>query len=373
MSQNREDSADYAQLFLADAPLLDTRAPIEFDKGAFPTAQNLPLMTDEERAAVGTCYKQQGQEAAITLGHELVSGITKEQRVDCWREFARANPEGYLYCFRGGMRSQIAQQWLRDAGVEYPRIRGGYKAMRRFLIDTLEERCKKDQFWLIAGATGCGKTRLITELNRAIDLEGLARHRGSAFGRLLEPQPSQIDFENEIAIKLLKFAESASSAPVILEDEGRLVGRLAIPEPLRLRMLEAPLLVLQYSIEERVEVVLEDYIVDLGQRFAGVFGASGPQEHRARLLGDLERTRKRLGSERYGEIRQSMEEAFDAQWQAGDLDLHRHWIQRLLTEYYDPMYRYQLSQRDGRRLCEGSREELAAYVGEALNSEEHAS
>ena len=92
----RADTRDYQSLFLNDVPLIDTRAPIEFARGAFPNAVNLPLMTDDERAAVGTCYKEQGQQAAIALGHQLVNGATKAQRVDAWLERARATPQGYL-------------------------------------------------------------------------------------------------------------------------------------------------------------------------------------------------------------------------------------------------------------------------------------
>ena len=361
---SRSDSADYAQLFLSGAPLLDTRAPVEFAKGSFPTAINLPLMTDDERAAVGTCYKQKGQDAAIALGHELVSGSVKEERVETWAEFARQNPNGYLYCFRGGMRSQISQQWLKEAGVDYPRITGGYKAMRRFLIDSLDRQCATAQFWLVAGATGCGKTRLVTALPRSVDLEGLAKHRGSAFGRLLEPQPSQIDFENAISIEFLKLGQRAG--PIILEDEGRLIGRLSLPENLRERMAQAPLLVLRYPLEERVQVVLEDYIIDLGRRFSECHGEEGMEQHRTRLLGDLERTRKRLGGERYAEVSQMMASAFDEQVRRGSIEAHRAWIETLLRDYYDPMYEYQLSQREGRSLAEGTREELAAYVAEML-------
>src|SRR5690606_18901553 len=101
------DCSDYKRIFLQDLPLIDTRAPIEFAKGAFPAAINLPLMTDSERQKVGTCYKQQGQQAAIELGHSLVRGKIKDERVAAWADFARANPQGLLYCFRGGLRSQI--------------------------------------------------------------------------------------------------------------------------------------------------------------------------------------------------------------------------------------------------------------------------
>lgn len=357
---SRRDTSDYARLFLEDVPMFDTRAPLEFEKGAFPRAQNLPLMNDEERAAVGTCYKQQGQEAAIALGHTLVTGDLREQRLSAWQSFAEAHPEGYLYCFRGGLRSQLVQQWLAESGIEYPRITGGYKAMRRFLIDTLESRAKKARIILVAGATGTGKTRLIRQQRRAIDLEGLARHRGSAFGRLLEEQPSQIDFENAIAIAFLKLAQQ--DGPVVLEDEGALIGRLALPDALRQGMSEAPLLLLEYPLEQRVQVVFEDYVIDLGERFAKVYGDTGITHHRERLLGDLARTQKRLGGERYQHILKLMDSAFDTQASTGSAEGHRAWIERMLADYYDPMYAYQLSRRAGEILCVGDRESLSAFI-----------
>ena len=134
MSQ-RPDTDDYRALFLADSPLMDMRAPAEFSHGAFPGAVSLPLMTDEERAQVGLCYKQQGQAAAIELGLQLVAGQLREERMAQWVEFAHEHPGGYLYCFRGGLRSQTVQQWLRDQGIDYPLVKGGYKAMRRFRLN----------------------------------------------------------------------------------------------------------------------------------------------------------------------------------------------------------------------------------------------
>ena len=89
-----EQTHDYKSIFLNNAPLLDTRAPIEFIQGSFPTASNLLLMNDEERAAVGTCYKTKGQEAAVKLGHQLVSGEIKQARLDAWLAYVKANPEG---------------------------------------------------------------------------------------------------------------------------------------------------------------------------------------------------------------------------------------------------------------------------------------
>ncbi len=116
---------DYRDIFLNDVPMMDVRAPVEFGQGAFPGVANLPLMDDGERQQVGTCYKHKGQEAAIALGHQLVSGATKRQRIEAWAQFARAHPQGVLYCSRGGLRSQIVQQWLlNEAGIDYPRVVG---------------------------------------------------------------------------------------------------------------------------------------------------------------------------------------------------------------------------------------------------------
>ncbi|MEM1142542.1 MAG: tRNA 2-selenouridine(34) synthase MnmH [Pseudomonadota bacterium] len=358
----RGDTDNFAQVFLGQVPLIDTRAPVEFARGTVPGAVNLPLMLDDERAAVGKCYKHEGQEAAIRLGHRLISGARREERLAAWRDFAQRHPDGYLFCFRGGMRSEIAQQWLREAGCPYPRVTGGYKAMRQFLLATLSDCIARAEFWLVAGATGSGKTRLIQQLSRAVDLEELARHRGSAFGRLLEPQPAQIDFENQIAVALLRLAQSPG--PIILEDEGRLIGRLSLPEELRVTMQSAPLLLLDYPLDERVEVVLQDYIHDLGTRFLRAHGAEGARLHQDRLRGDLLRTQKRLGRERCQLIVAQLDEAFAAQESGEGVEAHRAWIRELLAGYYDPMYRYQLSQRTGERLAQGTREEIMRFIHE---------
>ena len=97
---------------------MDVRAPIEFEQGAFPNAVNQPLMDDQERHEVGIRYKQAGQDAAIKLGNKLVSGEIKAQRIARWKRFAEQHPDGYLYCFRGGLRSRTAQQWLKEQGIE---------------------------------------------------------------------------------------------------------------------------------------------------------------------------------------------------------------------------------------------------------------
>ena len=343
---------------------MDMRAPLEFAQGSFPCALSLPLMTDEERAQVGICYKQEGQPAAIALGHKLVSGQVKNQRMAQWLDFARRYPQGYLYCFRGGLRSQTVQQWLLDAGIAYPLVTGGYKAMRRFLLDELERSVVSGRFVLIGGKTGTGKTRVIAHLSRAVDLEGLANHRGSSFGQLPSGQPSQIDFENALSIALMRL-QAQSSATVFLEDEGRLIGRLYLPNALSEKMKLAPMAIVEQSLEERIDVVVADYVLDLGRRYALLHGEDGLHLHREKLLADLARIRKRLGGERYQHVSELMSAAFDRQWAQADFSLHRQWIAFLLEKYYDPMYEYQLSQRSGARLFSGDRDAVVAWAQES--------
>jgi len=357
----RPDTTDYRALFLHPTPMMDMRAPAEFAHGAFPCALSLPLMSDAERAKVGVCYKQQGQDAAIKLGHQLVSGELKAQRLAQWAAFARQHPQGYLYCFRGGLRSQTVQRWLREAGIDYPLVIGGYKAMRRFLLEELGRSLASASFVLVSGKTGTGKTRVISHLARAIDLEGLANHRGSSFGQMPTPQPSQIGFENALSIALLRLLARATG-PIFLEDEGRLIGRLSLPEALREKMAVAPLLIVEQSLEGRIDVVIEDYVVDLGRRYQELYGEDGASLHSEKLQGDLARIRKHLGGLQYQQVSDMMAAAFARQWQDRDLCGHRQWIALLLEKYYDPMYEYQLSERAGERLFCGDRQAVIAWA-----------
>ena len=364
---SRPDTQDFASLFLRDTPMMDTRAPLEFKKGAFPHTVSLPLMTDAERAKVGTCYKQKGQDEAIKLGHQLVGGKVKEERLALWLEFTRQHPDGYLYCFRGGLRSQIVQQWLKDAGVEYPRITGGYKAMRRFLIDTFSTIVAQGQFRVLAGHTGCAKTDILNSLPDSIDLEGLAHHRGSTFGKRPGGQPSQIDFENTLAIALFRQHHAHPQAPVLLEDESLLIGRCAIPPDLREKMQQSPLIVVDASLEERVEHSFRNYILHkLGEWQQTLGEEQGFVEFAADLRQSLQKIHKRLGGVRYQQLQDLLEQALQAH-ECGDNNLHRGWITLLLQDYYDPMYDFQMSQKQGRILFRGN----AAAVREFWLSGQH--
>ncbi|WP_085698921.1 tRNA 2-selenouridine(34) synthase MnmH [Pseudomonas sp. B26(2017)] len=361
------DFTDYRDIFLNDRPLMDARAPVEFHKGAFPGAVNLPLMNDIERQRIGTCYKHHGQQAAIELGHQLVSGSVKAERIQAWVDFARAHPEGYLYCFRGGLRSQIVQRWLKDeAGIDYPRVGGGYKAMRGFLIDTLEQATAQCDFVLLGGMTGTGKTEVLVQLRNGIDLEGHANHRGSSFGKRATGQPSNIDFENRLAIDFLK-KRAAGIDQFVLEDESRVVGSCALPLPLYQGMQQYPMVWLEDSFENRVERILRDYVVDLSAEFCAVHGDEGFALFSERLLASLDNVQKRLGGERHRRMLLLMEEALAEQGRSGAVDLHRGWIEGLLREYYDPMYVFQREKKGGRIEFVGERGAVVEYLSQRMS------
>jgi tRNA 2-selenouridine synthase len=253
------------------------------------------------------------------------------------------------------------QRWLREIGVDYPRITGGYKAMRRFLLDELERSVAEAPFVLVSGKTGAGKTRVISRLAHAVDLEGLANHRGSSFGRMPTPQPSQIDFENGLSIALLRLLDKRP-ARIFLEDEGRIIGSLTLPDSLREKMQAAPMVLVEEDLESRIDVVLEDYVVELGRSYALQFGEDGPALHCAKMQGDLARLRRRLGGLLQQEVGAMMDAAFAQQARDGDVAGHRQWIAVLLEKYYDPMYEYQLARRTGERLFRGDRDAVLDWT-----------
>lgn len=359
---DRGNTENYLPLFLNDTPLIDTRAPIEFAAGSFPAAINLPLMSDEERAQVGTEYKKHGQQAAIALGHELVQGELKQVRVKAWQDFAKQHPDGYLFCFRGGLRSQISQQWLRDAGCELPRVIGGYKAMRHFLLQSLPVSLQQGPLLVLSGQTGCAKTQLLQALPQAVDLEGLANHRGSSFGKRARGQPSQIGFENALSIDFLKRRHHSSDLPVILEDESHLIGRIVLPDPLLAAMQQAPIAVIETDLDQRVQHTYQNYIMHKLQEWQDFSGIEqGFTNFTEELLASLANIQRRLGGLRYQSVARQMQDAI-AQHQQGNPEHHLHWIRTLLKDYYDPMYHYQLSKKSSRVLFRGSYDDVKQYL-----------
>jgi tRNA 2-selenouridine synthase len=344
---------------------LDVRAPTEFSQGSFPGAINMPLMEDDERHRVGIRYKQAGHASAIKLGHELVNGQIKSERVARWVEFARAHPDGYLYCFRGGSRSLISQQWLAEAGFQYPRVMGGYKAMRSFLIDQAAQVFANSEFVLIAGFTGSGKTEVIKSITSAIDLENLAHHRGSSFGQHATPQTKQIDFDNSLVISIMCL-HARQIKRIALEDESRHIGKCFMPDALQKAMLVSPVVWVEESLASRVDRILRDYVEDLGSQFTMQHGAEGGfVAFSNRLLESLQSLQKKLGGEQHLRLNMLMKKALEIQSQTGSVDAHRDWIRPLLIQYYDPMYEQNRAGKASRIIFSGSRLAVTQYLIQA--------
>ncbi len=352
---------NFERIVLEGTPLIDVRAPVEFARGAFEGAVNLPLMNDKERELVGIRYKQNGNASAVALGHQLVSGKIKESRIRAWCDFIDAHPDAMLYCFRGGQRSEIAQQWLYEHGYTITRLKGGYKAFRAFLIAQLETMQGRLRPIRLGGYTGSGKTLLLNELEASIDLEALAKHRGSTFGAMLTPQPTQINFENALAFALIRTLHQGYTT-LLFEDEGRHIGKCYLPPKFYQLLSNAPLVILETALEERIDITLEAYVIEAQQDYAAHYEGSGLGKWKASILSALQRIRKRLGIQRFEQIVQRFEDACAHQINTGDFSLHRIWIEQLLVEYYDPMYDYQLKQYKEKILFRGEKEALKEYL-----------
>ncbi len=274
-----------------------------------------------------------------------MSGQERQARVAAWVEAVDARPDAWIYCWRGGQRSQIAQEWLREAGYDVPRVAGGFKALRQCCLDVLARAPRAVSWLVIAGRTGSGKTVLIRERSDSIDLEGHANHRGSAFGGRSCAQPSPVSFENGLAVAFLDL----NSQRLIVEDESRTIGRLALPAAWHERMQTAPVVLLEADLAERVANIRREYVDEPLAK--GVT----PGELQARYRGALERISRRLGGERCGIVARSLEEDFDS-------GQHHNWIEQLLRWYYDPMYDYQLSKKRDRILMQGDHSAVREFL-----------
>jgi len=376
--RDRDDSSNYIDILASNTPLLDVRAPIEYDKGSFPNTHNIPLLNDKHRELIGTCYKEQGQDAAIVLGNDLVQGKLKEDLVQSWKKHVELYPNGYLYCARGGLRSHIVQEWLQEAGVNYPLIIGGYKAMRHSLLLDLEISLESLPIVLIGGRTCSGKTVALKQMSRYVDLEGLANHRGSTFGAIAqeEDQPAQQDFENYIIIEYLKHRHSSSTLPVFMEDEGNRIGKRTLPISMHSRMAnDYPLIILETPLQDRIDLCISEYVQDPFKHFLLLNDDNEEEAHdriRDTFLDAVGRMnnglQKRLrGTHNEGlDVIGEFEKAFDLfrSTNASDVSGFNDPIQILLDDYYDPMYDYQMSKREGEVLFCGSMEEIVKWADE---------
>jgi len=349
----------YHSLLLANTPLIDLRAPIEFAQGAFPASHSLPLMSDSERQQVGTCYKENGQQAAIVLGHQLVDFDLKN-RIQKWALFKESNPTAWLYCFRGGLRSRLTAQFLKESGVNINIIPGGYKALRRYLIEVIEQ-ASKQPLTVIGGNTGCAKTTLIQSLGNGLDIEGRSNHRGSSFGKQVTAQPTQINYENQLAVDILNISEKSNS--LMIEDESKSIGRVHVPLPLFDSMQSAPMVVIDDPLEIRHQRLCHEYCSVMSQKFSDALGVdAGWKAYDEYLHFGLQGIRKRLGLEKFKTLTIVLQNALNTQRDTGNCFDHINWIAVILKDYYDPMYQYQLGKKADRIQFTGTSQEVKEWL-----------
>ncbi|PLX99469.1 MAG: tRNA 2-selenouridine(34) synthase MnmH [Desulfuromonas sp.] len=293
---------------------IDVRTTAEFAETTIPGAVNVPLFSNDERAEVGTVYKQKGRKDARRLGVELAAPKIPWY-IDQVEAARKDNPGPVVvFCWRGGMRSLAMTTFFNLAGIPARQLIGGHKGFRRFVVDYFEQ-CRWVPIFVLRGLTGVGKTRVLHELQQraypVVDLEGLANHRGSAFGALgLEPQPSQKMFEALLWDRL----EHLKEAPyLVTEGESLHIGRVAVPKRFHQAMQEQTSLWLTASLDVRTQIILEEYpaLDRLRDQFA-------------RPINSL---KERLGKDAVAEMIGLLN--------SGDWDAL---VRELMVRYYDPLY-----------------------------------
>lgn len=237
--------------------VVDVRSPSEHQQGHIPNSINVPLFSDEERARLGYCYKHKGKQNAVALGYSLVTPRIPQLLNEMERQVGNALAK--IHCWRGGMRSSSFAELLRTQGWQATTLDGGYKRFRRWVLNCFYE---PQQILILGGLTGSGKTRILQALaaqgEQIIDLEALAKHKGSAFGQLgnIPAQPSNEQWENELASK---WTHLTPQRRVWIEDESRMIGHCKIPDHLFSAMQKAPRIIIERPIEERIETLVAEY------------------------------------------------------------------------------------------------------------------
>ncbi|TXT33413.1 MAG: hypothetical protein FD136_920 [Chitinophagaceae bacterium] len=247
-------------------PVLDVRSPGEFDHAHIPGAHSLPLFNNEERKVVGTVYKQESKQRAVKIGLKYF-GSNMVQMVEQVEQLVKhssgeALPTVLVHCWRGGMRS-AGVAWLLDLyGFKVYTLVGGYKAYRNWVLAQFE---KKYNIQILGGYTGSGKTEVLKAMKTkgaaVIDLEGLAHHKGSAFGAIGQPaQPSQEFFENQLAMELWQLSETLQpGSPIYLEDESQRIGLVNIPTVFFQQMRQQKVCFLEIPFDERLDFIVANY------------------------------------------------------------------------------------------------------------------
>ena len=352
---------DFLSIVLNETPLLDVRAPIEFQKGAFINATNIAILEDEERHLVGTKYKEEGNTAAVKLAEELIQKQGQKLRIEKWKEYLQENPNALLYCFRGGQRSAISQAWLKEVGIDITRLKGGYKAFRNYLMQESLKISANSKTLILGGRTGSGKTVLLQELENMIDLEKIANHRGSSFGQFATSQPSQIDFENTLAYKLIQHNHK-NFKHLVIEHESQNIGRSFMPKEIYENLMNGELIILETPLDIRVEITFKEYISEALKKYVLIYKEDALVEWAKSIKESLIKMKKRLGLEKYIEFKDIFEDALCHHLQTGEKEQYKIFIERLLVDYYDPMYDYQIKKSKIPIVFKGNREEVLQFI-----------
>lgn len=343
--------------------LLDVRSEGEFQDGHMPGSISAPILNNAERHQVGLTYKNQGQEAAIAIGLELVEKH-KVNRVSNW--LSQVGSRVAVTCWRGGLRSRFASGWLQEAAgdkIDIVQINGGYKALRRELIKTVS---MKREMWILGGMTGSGKTALLKEMQKEgtippaqiLDLEGMARHRGSAFGNHVSSagekleQPRQQTFENQMGMQLLK-----AQGPIILENESTLIGKVFIPQLFREQMKLAPLVVLESPLCERMMAIFEEYVK------GPVESNCPPEKLWPVIVSNIKTLERRLGGKETSEALRLLKEG---EKDPLNFEMQIPWIELLLLRYYDKGYSRSLKQSEQTVVFRGDKVQVKEWLTETV-------
>ncbi|MCP4298275.1 MAG: tRNA 2-selenouridine(34) synthase MnmH [Proteobacteria bacterium] len=238
----------------SDIVVLDVRSQKEFLAGSLPNAHNLPLLDNEERSVIGLLYKRCGKGAAIEKGYGILSPKLKSLQ-QYFLKFSRSQ-KFVVYCARGGMRSNVITSLMCQLGYDSWQLVGGYKTFRNWLLKRLDSY-EFHHLVVLQGVTGVGKTLVLNQLHNSVDLEGLARHRGSLFGGVGKEPENQKNFEAKLLLSLDRCDNTRS---IVLEGESRKIGDVSIPANIHQQMKVGTIFLLEASIETRTRRTVEEYI-----------------------------------------------------------------------------------------------------------------
>lgn len=243
-------------LALSPALFLDTRSPAEFAEDHLPGAVNIPLLSDEERAVIGTIYKQVSQQQALEQGKQYF----QEKVPSFLKEMNKYKDKSIIVnCWRGGMRSRVVADLLNAHGYTALQLEGGYKQYRKYVRERLETYVLKPKVVVLWGLTCVGKTELLKQFPNALDLEGLAQHRGSLFGALgLQPR-TQKRFENLLLQRLEKLQGGTF---IVVEGESKKIGNVQIPAFLYKAMKGGTHVLVKADIETRAKNAVREYFTN---------------------------------------------------------------------------------------------------------------